>query len=205
MSIRAWYDSDSESRSLTPHVVSRECQKALDLHYLSPCKRQTHTDAEVYTFQAQWSLQFNMNYLKQTLGSAGQPSVWGECLMIAFYCSRRSRSSKLSFCSLRGTRAAAVRIHSALCFYTRGEVGQAHSHWNVFTGGRHSVDTIILLFCPFVLESVERVNSFGWDVTSLGFDADQIAFLAWFSIIGMCVNERVRVWIGFKNRPPLGL
>lgn len=96
------------------------------------------------------SLQFNMNYLKQTLGSAGQPSVSGECLMIVFYCSRRSRSSKLSFCSPQGARAAAVGIHSALCFYTRGEVGQAHSPRNVFTGGRHSVDTIILLFCPFV-------------------------------------------------------
>ena len=45
-------------------------------------------------------------------------------------------------------------------------------------GGRPSVDAIILLFCPFVLVSGERVNPLGWDVTSPGFDADQKAFLA---------------------------
>ncbi|KAM7371953.1 hypothetical protein PAMP_009153 [Pampus punctatissimus] len=47
----------------------------------------------------------------------------------------------------KGTRAAAVGIHLALCFYTREE-------------------------------SEERVNPVGWDVTSLEFIADQIAFLA---------------------------
>lgn len=41
--------------------------------------------------------------------------------MIAFYCSRRSRSSKLSFCSPQGTRAAAVRVRSNLCFFIREE------------------------------------------------------------------------------------
>ena len=70
--------------------------------------------------------------------------------MMAFYCSRRSSSSKLSFCSPRGVRPAAVGEHLALCFYTREEVGQNHSQRNVFTGGRHTVDTIILLLCFFL-------------------------------------------------------
>lgn len=124
--------------------------------------------------------------------------------MIVFYCSRRSRSSKLSFCSPQGARAAAVGIHSALCFYTRGEVGQAHSPRNVFTGGRRSVDTIILLFCPFVLASGERVNPLRWDVTSRGFDADHIAL--WHdSARSLCVCECMRVNCRRKSRPPLGL
>lgn len=62
-------------------------------------------------------------------------------------------------------------------------------------GGRHSVDTIIFLFYPFVLKSGERVNPVGWDVTSPKFAADQIAFLAWFSSVPMCVNQCVCVWI----------
>lgn len=97
-----------------------------------------------------WSLQFNMNYLKQTFGSVGQQPVSGECLMMPFYCFRRSRSSKLSFCSPQGTRAAAVRIHSALCLCAREEVGQASSHGTVFTGGwalggHHNI--VVLPFC----------------------------------------------------------
>lgn len=92
-----------------------------------------------------------MSYLDQTLGSAGQPSVWGARLMTAFYCSRRSRSSKLSFCSPQGARAAAVRARPALCFfYTRGEAGRAHCAWNGFTRGRRLADTFKLLLGPFV-------------------------------------------------------
>lgn len=119
--------------------------------------------------QTQWSLQFNMNYLKQTLGSAGQPSVWrvfDDCVLLF----QKVKIFKALLLFSTGRRAAAVGIHSALCFYTRGEVGQAHSHWNVFTGGRHSVDAIILLLCPSVLLSSERVNPFGWDVTAPKFD-----------------------------------
>lgn len=144
----------------TPHVVSQEHLTGPDHRYTSPRWRWPCID--IHT-ESQWSLQFDMNYLKQTLGSAGQWRVSGKCLMMAFYCSRRSRSSKLSFCSPRGSRSAAVRIHSALCFYKREEPGQAHSHRNVFTTGRHSADTIILLFCPLVLKSEERVNPVGWD------------------------------------------
>lgn len=80
--------------------------------------------------------------------------------------------------------------------------------WNVFTGGRHSVDTIILLFCPFVLESGERVNPFGWDVSSPVFDADQISFLAGFCVICVCltdcawlciVTEKAAHQLGFRS------
>lgn len=170
-----------------------------------------------------WSLQFNMNYLKQTLGSAGQPSVWGECLMIVFYCSRRSRSSKLSFCSPQGARAAAVRIHSALCFYTRGEVGQARSLQNVFTGGRHSVDAIILLFCPFVPGKQGACESsqigrhlspvWRWSNSSLAwFSKDRhlcvcALFLSPSLCVCVCAGACVcmRVNRQRKNRPPLRL
>lgn len=152
--------------------------------FLHFCEHQTHTNLQ----------QFHMNFLKQIYGSVGKQPVSGVCLMMAFYCSRRSRSSKLSFCSPQGTWAAAVSIHSALCFSTREEVGQAYSHRNVFSGrGELSVDTIILLFCPFVLKSGKRVNPVGWDVTTAVSDADQIAFLVRFSIVPVSVNESVCV------------
>lgn len=142
-----------------------------------------------------WSLQFNMNYLKQTFGSVGQQPVSGECLMMPFYCFRRSRSSKLSFCSPQGTRAAAVRIHSALCLCTREEVGQASSHRTVFTGGwalggHHNI--VVLPFCAEERGACEYCHS-GRHRSRL--DADQIAFLAWFSSMCMHVSECVCVRI----------
>ena len=109
-SITGWYDSYSSVINSTPHVVSHKSRSTTSLS-LQASNKHTYTET-------QWSPQFNMNYHKQTLGSVGQQSVPGERLMMEFYCSRRSRSSKLFFCSLQGTQAAAVRIHSALCFYT---------------------------------------------------------------------------------------
>ena len=200
--IRGQHDLAPERR-LTSRDVNQEPSKKLQICIVRLCEHQTHTP---WGAQTQWSLQFSMNYLKQTLGSTGQPSVWRECLMIAFYCSRRSRSSKLSFCSPQGARAAAVGVHSALCFYTRGEVGQAHSHRNVFTGGRHSGDTIILLFCPFVLQSGERVNPFGWDVSSARvwrWSNSRFGMIQHY----LCACERTRTCVNChgQNRPPVGL
>lgn len=134
-------------------MVYFQCATLLDSHSSSTrhtaccqyIRQHTHTEAHTQRF-----LQFNMNYLEQTVGSVGQQSVLEERLMVAFYCSRRSRSSKLSFCSPQGARAAAVRIHSALCSYMGEELGQAHSHRNVFTGGlalsgHHNI--VVLPFC----------------------------------------------------------
>lgn len=69
-------------------------------------------------------------------------------------------------------------------------------------GGRQSVDTIILLFCPFVSDHGERVNPVGWDVTSAVGDANQKAF--WHdSAVCLCLDECVSVCVrGYKqNRP----
>lgn len=126
--------------------------------------------------------QFRLSYLDQALGSVGQPSVWGARLMIAFYCSRRSRSSKLSFCSPQGA-GQQLSERAWLCvFYTRGEVGRARSSWSGFTGGRRSAGTLILLFGSFVLWSGERVNPSERDVSALGVVADQTDIWAFLKL-----------------------
>lgn len=83
----------------------------------------------------------------------------------------------LSFCS-QGTQAAAVRICSALCFYMREEVGQAHSHRNVFTGGDQALSghhNIVVL--PLCAEEREACDSVGWDVIDAESDTNQKDFL----------------------------
>lgn len=135
----------------------------------------------------------------------GQQSVSGECLMIAFYCSRRSRSSKLSFCSPQGTRAAAVGIHSALCFYTREEVGQAHSHRNVFTGGwalsaHHNI--VVLPFCAGERGACESRQTgrhlcrvWRWSNSLFGMIQQWPYVCEWMCMRVNCYRQ---------NRPPLG-
>lgn len=92
--------------------------------------------------------------------------------MIAFYCSRRSRSSKLSFCSPQGARAAAVRACSALCvlYERRGRSGPLRLkcfYWGQALGGRLNI--AVGPFCAAV-----RVNPPEWDVGPLWGQADQI-------------------------------
>lgn len=87
--------------------------------------------------------------------------------MTVFYCSRRSRSSKLSSCSPQGARAAAaaVRTRSALCFlYQRsgrsGPLWLKWFYWGQALGGRLKI--AIRPFC-----AAERVNPPERDVGSL--------------------------------------
>lgn len=83
--------------------------------------------------------------------------------MIAFYCSRRSRSSKLSFCSLQGARAAAVRTRSVFLYQRRGRSGPLWLKW--FYWGQALGGPLKIVARPFC--AAERVNPPERDVGSL--------------------------------------
>lgn len=170
-------------------------QIALALQLVKVCRHQTHSDPYSLIKITQ------RRHMDLWVSSLSQESVWWWRFIVSQ--GQDLQSSPPVLCRAPGQQ---LSEYTPLCVFIQ-EKRQVKPTLTVMflLGGRHSVDIIILLFCPFVPKSRERVNPVGWDVTSPGWRGSN-------NLLGMIQHYWPLEWTYVyvckcyrQNIPPLGL